>query len=124
MKNQKTLTPMMGDFFDWISDVPQEEVEIVQSATQHAMRVVSPYESVKLTNASQQFLMRVHKMGLIDSEHRELILNRLANSDSRYVGLQETKWMIRKTLAHGLDNEQMAFLDLVLYQKEDGLMTH
>lgn len=100
------------------------EVQIVKPATAGSIRVFTQDEQLKLTKASYQFLMRIASLGVIDRQSMELIINRLLFSDSRFVSLQETKWMIRNTLAQNLDPEQLAFLELVLYFKEDGLSLH
>ncbi|NYQ86079.1 DUF494 family protein, partial [Escherichia coli] len=54
----------------------------------------------------------------------ESIINQLQFSESRIVTLQETKWTIRNALASSLNEEQLTFLDLVLYQTEDELTIH
>ena len=100
------------------------EVQIVKVASGNSIRVFTRDEQLKLTKASYQFLMRIAALGVIDRQAMELVINRLLFSDSRYVSLQETKWMIRNTLAQNLDPEQLAFLELVLYFKEDGLALH
>ena len=100
------------------------EVQVLQPASQQSVRVFTADEQLKLTKASYQFLMRIASLGIIDSQALELVINRLLFSDSRFVSLQETKWTIRNTLAQNLDAEQLAFLELVLYFKEDGLSLH
>ncbi len=100
------------------------EVQILKSVSAHSTRVFTQDEQLKLTKASYQFLMRVSSLGIIDRQALELVINRLLFSDSRFVSLQETKWTIRNTLAQNLDPEQLAFLELVLYFKEDGLSLH
>ncbi len=94
-------------------------VEQVKSAKQDSIRVFTPLEQAKFTKASHQFLVRMTAWGVITPDMQELIINRLVFSDSRFVGLQETKWTVRNTLANGLSSDQLAFLDMVLYQKED-----
>ena len=100
------------------------ELEFVKSARGLSMRVFSPDEQQRMTKASYQFLVRMMSWGVVTPEAQELIINRLVFSDSRFVSLQETKWTIRNILADGMDPEQLAFLELVLYQKEDGLPLH
>ena len=95
-----------------------------RSADEQSMRVFTLEEELKFTKASHQFLKRLERLGVLSSDTMELIINRLLFSDSRFVNLQETKWTIRSTLADSLAPEQLAFLDLVLYQKEDGLPLH
>lgn len=100
------------------------EIKVIKESSQYAMRVFSPDEQMKLTKASYQFLVRLSSLGIIPTHTMELIMNRLFFSDSRFVSLQETKWTIRSTLAQTLDPIQLAFLELVLYFKEDGLSIH
>lgn len=100
------------------------ELEFIKAARSDTVRVFTPSEQSKLTKASYQFLMRLQKTGLIHSGTMELIINRLLFSDSRYVSLRETKWTIRNTLVDALSSEQLIFLELILYQKEDGVALH
>lgn len=100
------------------------EIQVVNQPSATAMRIFSADEQLKLTKASYQFLVRMGSLGVIPAQTMELVINRLFFSDSRYVSLQETKWTIRNTLAQSLDPIQLAFLELVLYFKEDGLSLH
>lgn len=100
------------------------EIKIIKEPTSTAMRVFSLDEQMKLTKASYQFLVKIGSLNIIPQHTMELIMNRLFFSDSRFVSLQETKWTIRSTLAQTLDPIQLAFLELVLYFKEDGLSLH
>lgn len=100
------------------------QVQVLKEAHSNATRVYIKEEQIKLTKASYQFLMRLASMSLISSQSLELIINRLFFSDSRFVSLQETKWTIRNTLSHSLNAEQLAFLELILYSKEDGVVLH
>jgi len=100
------------------------QVQFLKEANSNATRVYIKEEQIKLTKASYQFLMRLASMGLISSQSYELIINRLFFSESRFVSLQETKWTIRNTLSHSLNAEQLAFLELILYSKEDGIVLH
>lgn len=99
-------------------------VQVLKEANMLATRVYTKEEQIKLTKASYQFLMRLESMGLISTKTLELVINKLFFSESRFVSLQETKWTIRNTLAHSLNAEQLAFLELILYCKEDGAVLH
>lgn len=104
----------------------QEEVETeyFKSASLSATRVFTYEEQMKLTKASYQFLIRMLSWGVISPETMEVVMNQLHLSESRFVALQETKWAIRNVLVESLNTEQLAFLDLVLYQKEDQFSLH
>ena len=103
---------------------PETHASFIKSAHSDSIRVFTFDEQMKLTKASYQFLMRVALWGILAPDVLELIINQLIFSESRFVTLQETKWTIRSTLANSLDAEQLAFLDLVLYHKEDELPLH
>lgn len=100
------------------------QVEQINAPKEHSVRIFTAIEQQKFTKASHQFLMRMASFGVVESETMELIINRLFFSNSRIVGLQETKWTIRQALAHRLNAEQLAFLDLVLYQGEDNILVN
>lgn len=96
----------------------------VRSAHPYATRVLTYDEQMKMTKASYQFLMKLKLWGVIDNDCFEQIMNQLHFSESRVITLQETKWTIRSILANTLTEEQLSFLDLVLYQSEDQLTLH
>ncbi|MGC1182788.1 DUF494 family protein [Legionella sp.] len=113
-----------------IAEVSEEDTaaedQLVQIRTQHhhSIRVITHDEQMKLTKASYQFLMRMRLWNVLSWDLFELIMNQLQCSDSPIVTLQETKWAIRNGLSSSLNEEQLAFLDLALYQAEDKLIVH
>ncbi|WP_419419497.1 DUF494 family protein [Legionella sp. D16C41] len=112
------------DSADTGSEAAQSSAFVVRAARDTSMRIFTIEEQIKFTKATYQFLTRMLLWGVIAPETLELVINQLVNSESRFVTLQETKWTIRNLLAENLDESQLAFLDLVLYQKEDKLPLH
>lgn len=98
--------------------------EFVKSAQPDSMRIFTYIEQMKLTKASYQFLMRLLAWDIIHRDTLELIINQLLFSDSRMITLEEAKWTVRDILSDSLDAKQLAFLDLVLYQKEEAYSKH
>lgn len=98
--------------------------QVLHSRSEKSIRVFTAEEQFKFTKASYQFIVRLMRLRLIATEAMEEIIDQLFCSESPFVTLQETKWAIRNTLANQLDAKQLAFLDLVLYQKEDRLPLH
>ncbi|MFT4060087.1 MAG: DUF494 family protein [Legionella sp.] len=96
----------------------------IRTQQQQSTRVITYDEQMKLTKASYQFLMRLQLWGILNTDSFELVMNQLQFSDSRIVNLQETKWTIRNVLSSRLNEEQLAFLDLILYQAEDEFIVH
>tara|TARA_Y100000588_G_scaffold382569_1_gene470328 strand:- start:920 stop:1369 length:450 start_codon:yes stop_codon:yes gene_type:complete len=105
-------------------DVSSLKAEVIQSQAMDSMRVFTYHEQMKLTKASYQFLMRMLVWEVIHPDTIEIIINRLIFSESRIITLEETKWTVRNVLADVLDQDQRAFLDLILYQQEDGYTLH
>ena len=99
-------------------------VALIQSARASSCRVMTTQERLRLTKASYQFLQRLTLWGIVSADMMELVLNRLMFSDSHVVSLREAKWTVRHTLAATMDEKQLAFLDLVLYQQEHGATLH
>lgn len=91
---------------------------------QSSIRIFTEQEYKRFTKPSYQFLLRMHKLGIIDDAQREEVMNQLLFSDSRYITLEEMKWVIRHVVAPSLDDKTIAFLDMVLYQQEDDIPKH
>lgn len=124
-KSHKSADQDSQEFIDDEEMLDADEHALyIKSAQHNSTRVLTYDEQMKLTKASYQFLMRMKLWQIIDADVLEVILNQLHNSESRIVTLQETKWTIRNVLENNLNEEQLAFLDLVLYQTEDALAIH
>lgn len=102
----------------------EQDLLYIKPPQDQSMRIFMPEEQLKLTKASYQFLMRMKQWSILDNRVFELIMNQLQFSESRIVTVQEVKWTIRSLLATSLNAEQLSFLDLVLYQTEDGHQLH
>ena len=99
----------------------EDQALFIKTAQEKSIRIFTYEEQMKLTKASYQFLMRMKLWAIIDADLFESVINQLHSSESRIVTLQETKWTIRNVLENHMNEEQLAFLDLVLYQTEDEL---
>jgi Smg protein len=96
------------------------QMALLKSPSSHGFRVFTTDEQMRLSKASYQFLYQLMTWGVIPADIMELIINRLMFSESRVIELSETKWIVRHTMATTFDPEQLAFFDLVIYQKEHG----
>lgn len=123
-KSHKTAEQDATEHTDEESLASEEQMLHLKSQQHTSTRVLTYDEQMKLTKAGYQFLIRMKLWNIINAETFEIIMNQIQFSDSRIVTLQETKWTIRNALANDLDEEQLAFLDLVLYQSEDELTLH
>lgn len=97
---------------------------IVRRIEKDSLRVFTAEERLRFTRASQQFILRFVRMEIIAVDLMEQIINLLTFSDSPFITLAETKWAIRHVLSEHLNTSELAFLDMVLYQKEHELPVH
>lgn len=125
---EKTLSHLKHDKalkgqnqFNALTDTNECHIKAPEAGS---FRVFTEPELLRLTKASYQFLVRIMEAKIIQASIMEQIINKIIESDSRYVTLQETKWILRNKLAAHLSSKDLAFLDLILYQKEDGLPVH
>lgn len=121
---QQTGEPMMGSESTLDSEMQKIIGFNFAQPKPQSIRVFTPDEQARFTKGSYQFIMRLLLSGIVSSDKMESIINQLLFSEARYVTLQETKWAIRTALGKNLSTPQLAFLDLVLYQKEDELTQH
>lgn len=96
----------------------------LNSQRPESIRVFTYDERMRLSTASYRLLMQIRLWEILDDDCFEEIMTQLHSSDSHIITLQETKWVIRSTLALELNEEQLSFLDLVLYQKEHFYTAH
>lgn len=100
------------------------EHKVLNAPSNKGFRVFLPYEKQRMTRASFQFLTRVLRYRLLSADVFEQIIHRLVQSESAYVCLDETKWIIQHVLSEQLEHKSLAFWDLILYQQEDGFIAH
>lgn len=119
-KEIKELTDASMSF----ADEESLRAEFIKSSQADSIRVFTQHEQIKLTKASYQFLMRMLVWGVILPDRFEIIINQLIFSESRIVTLEEAKWTLRNVLSETLTDEQLTFLDLILYEREDKHSIH
>lgn len=96
------------------------QVAVVRAPSEKSFRVLTAQEQIRLTKVSYQFLYRLVAWGVISPDMMELILNRLMLSEAHLIPLEELKSVIRHMLAGTLESDQLAFLDLILYDQAYG----
>lgn len=96
----------------------------IKPTNKKSKRIFSPEERLKFTKKTYQFLEKLIQLDLIGERTFEMIVNQLLFSDSDYVKLHEAKWIIHHTLESSLTPQQLAFLNLILFDKEDCLVAH
>lgn len=124
-KSHQSINPDLPELDDDdLLAIEVEKLRHIKNPELSSIRVFTYDEQMKLTKASYQFLMKMKLLNVIDPELFETILSQLQLSESRIITLQETKWTIRNILAEKIDEKQLSFLDLILYQTEDKYTLH
>lgn len=97
---------------------------MVKLQNHSSTRVFTYEEQMKLTKASQQFLMKMKTWHMLNEQQFETIMSQLLFSDSRIVNLEETKWVIKNTLSNDLSNNQLLFIESVLNTNNQAETAH
>ncbi|MCX7114592.1 MAG: DUF494 family protein [Gammaproteobacteria bacterium] len=90
----------------------------------NSKRVFNTEEKLKFTKKSFQFLEHLIQLEIIGERTLELIINQLLFSESDFVSLEETKWVIHRTLEDSLTKNQLLFFSSILYSKEARMTVH
>lgn len=99
-----------------------ESTLIVKKASPNSLRIYNEDEMLQFTKSSYQFWIRFTSWGIVEQGVLELVLHQLLLSKEPVIKLDDLKVSIRNAVANILDSDQLAYLDLVLYQREDGLL--
>jgi uncharacterized protein Smg (DUF494 family) len=102
----------------------EKNTYFIRDALPRSKRILCLQERIKFTNKSYKFLEHLIHLNLIGEKTFELIMNQLLFSNSEFVSLNETKWVVHQTLSDSLDEHQLAFLNVILYQHEDKMTQH
>ena len=102
----------------------EKNTYFIRDAQPRFKRILCLQERIKFTNKSYKFLEHLIHINLIGEKTFELIMNQLLFSNSEFVSLNETKWVVHQTLSDSLDENQLAFLNVILYQHEDKMTQH
>lgn len=98
--------------------------KFIKSQNDKSTRIFNFNEKMKFSENCFQLLILLFNSAEISNDLLESVINRLINSKSDYVTFEQVKHAILSTLAQNITAEQLAFLDLLFYQKEDGNILH
>lgn len=93
----------------------------IKGAQSQSKRILCLQERLKFTKKSHQFIEYLMQLDIIGEKTFELIMNQLLFSDSHFISLNEAKWVVHHTLVDSLDEQQLAFLNMILSLPEDNL---
>lgn len=84
------------------------------SNSERSFRILGPLERLKLTKSSYRFIQLLLNTPLLEANQLETVLHQIEQTDASYVSLDEVKWIVREVLQDAVDENRLAFIDLVL----------
>ncbi|MBE0364517.1 Smg protein [Pseudoalteromonas ulvae UL12] len=99
-------------------ELPYLNVKPVQS-----VRIFTDSECEKLDVTCRGFLLFLEQINVIDSETREMVIDRLFALDKAYIGLEDLKWVVLMVLFNVPGKEQAyAQMEDLLFDEPTGLL--
>jgi Smg protein len=101
----------------WLEDLSVQPVSVndLEARANTSVRVFAPEECRKLDSEARNFLMELERTGIIDSEGRELIMDRVMALETEQIDVEELRWVILMVLFNqpGLEEAYAWMEDLV-----------
>ena len=110
--------------FNWLENLAQpgdnDLPQSGESIDSNGFRIYSPLESARLSIASRGYLTMLEESGILNSQTRELVLDRALALDVDFIDLAELKLIVVMVLgAHTDDEREVELLqDLLLAEKK------
>lgn len=100
--------------FDWLESLALEGFDIAPQATS-SFRIFSPFEKERLDVECQDLILTLERMGILNSIHRELVLDR-AIALEEVITLDKLKWIVLIVLLNQPDEElALARMEDIVY---------
>lgn len=96
----------------------------VREAKIENVRIFMDEEKLRLSPAAYQYLLRAMMVRVLNPVLLEQVMMQVFSSESRFISSREIRLIVRNILAEHLDAAQLAFLDLVLCDKENDNVLH
>lgn len=84
--------------FNWLEALASDPDTALQRDGRNAMRVFHPHEMLHISTESRGFLMYLEQTGILNSDQRELIIDRIMALDSGEIDIDQVKWIILMVL--------------------------
>lgn len=96
LKDAGFETAQVTRALDWLEDLSNaaESSETSDAARSTSTRIFTDSESLKLDLECRGFLYFLEQVGVLDSENRELVIDRVMALDNEDVDLEQLKWIV------------------------------
>ena len=112
----------VGKAFDWLeslSNLPNLEDNLVNSAQPGATRVFTALEKQRLSPACQGFLYFLAHSNVIDWASLEVVIDRVLDLDIQDIDLEQIKWLVLMVMFNQPGRESTyAWLEELVYENE------
>ncbi len=90
----------VGKAFDWLEDLATQKDNHYPSTDieTSALRIYHVKELQKLDTECRGFLLFLEQAGVLDSQNRELVIDRVMALESEDIDLQQLKWVVLMVL--------------------------
>jgi Smg protein len=105
--------------FSWLDGLARQRNAPTLSGRTDALRIYAPQEQERLSAECRGFLLYLEQLGILNSESRELVIERLLALEEE-VDLERVKWVCLLVLINQPGEEEAAvhLEDMVYYQGE------
>ena len=86
--------------FDWLDELARQrpDSELPAQATVGPVRIYVDQEEARLDSECRGFLMFLERNGILDSQQRELVVDRVMALDQEEIDLDDLKWVVLMVL--------------------------
>ncbi len=100
----------VGKAFDWLEDLATQKDNHYPSTDieTSALRIYHVKELQKLDTECRGFLLFLEQAGVLDSQNRELVIDRVMALESEDIDLQQLKWVVLMVLFNQPGKEGIA----------------
>ncbi|HEU4654735.1 MAG TPA: DUF494 domain-containing protein, partial [Steroidobacteraceae bacterium] len=88
-----------------------------------AMRIFDPSEQARLDTDCRGYILYLENVGILSTDQRELVIDRLLALDARQIDIEQVKWVVLMVLFSqpGQESAYLRMEDLVFDDRLDAL---
>ena len=91
---------------DWLADLAWERHRPPLPCRSSAVRIFSECELARLSTECRGFLLTLERMGILSSQQREIVIERLLALDAEELDIEQLKWVVLMVLSSQPGHEQ------------------
>lgn len=114
----------IDDAFDWLNATREDGRARFIAPSARAIRIYAGPELTVLDARCRGFIAYLEQAGVLDAEHRELVIDRLmalAEDDAASAELEQVKWVVMMVLSQAPDQElAYARMEAIMHAEAPG----